>query len=364
MEDIMNMKSIFRLEMYAGMARLALQGFVAACCLGMAMGANAQIVYDPPYFQLFPDQPLAPGATGDDQSVTICGTQTCTADEYMIVEVITDHQTAGTGYRNTFLSLKDPSPQGVTESGYNTDARGSNPNPLQTGVNGYTNEAQHQNQFNHAVLVSDLQRNEGYYEILLDINEEGNDPGKYLKLDQFEIYLSTGGELEEYNPGAADPDFGLGTFAGDPSGQYVRKVFDMDEWLVQASADGLGRGVIGDNCVGTGGCGSGDEDYLFRIPITLFGDAAEQGHFMHLVTSLGEVENSNGQWDPVAITGAGFDEFAALTCTYSGPGNGNRFDPPTDGCDDEGGEVPVPGTAFLLGLGLLGLHRVRRRNPA
>ena len=96
--------------------------------------------------------------------------------------------------------------------------------------------------------------------------------------------------------------------------------------------------------------------------MSLFGDAASDGLYMHTVLTMGEGDyDDKGNWNPVAVADAGFDELAALSCVDK---KGVREDSP--GCNGGGGggppgEVPVPGTAFLLGLGLLGVYRGRRR---
>ena len=254
---------------------------------GIAFNASA-VINDEPYFQLFPGAPYdfntetSPGAAlGHPSSVSICGTSNCAITQETMIVDVARIQPAGTGYRYSYLRLNEPGTgtdksldgtDPMTESAYNTDY-----SPLQNDSD-FTNDAQDDpkqgNDWNRALLVSDLKEVNGYYEILLDINEKGSGSGgEYIKLDEFEIHLSTDGLLGNYNPN--DP--GQGSFSD--SG-YAGIVFDMDWWLSQAAetptVDNTGTrsvtagGLILKNCAGTtidskGKCGSGDEDYVFRV---------------------------------------------------------------------------------------------------
>ena len=72
--------------------------------------------------------------------------------------------------------------------------------------------------------------------------------------------------------------------------------------------------------------------------------------FAPILISAGYADGDFGKVRQAAFSptfqfaGAGFDEFAAVLCEGE--------------CED--GEVPVPGTALLLGLGLLGIFGRRR----
>jgi hypothetical protein len=325
------MKPTFRLKKRADLGKLALQGFLAACALWMAVSANAR-TGDEPYFDLYPG--------GDATTVDLCVTDDCVNDPYMTVEAI-HSQPAGTGFRQSFLRLQEY----PEETGYNTNPDGSG--VLQDGslpgnnyVNGAKDAAGHN--WNHAVLVSDLENVGGYYEIMLDINEPSGNKD-FIRLDEFEVHLSSGGVLSSYDAGTNA--VGDGDFGGDAG--WVGKVADMDYWHTDATgADDAGYGgMILKNCGTTGRpagrCGSGDEDYLFRIPVALFEAAAggsTEGMFMHVVASFGDTDQFEG-FTNSAPSEAGFEEFAARVC---------------EECERE--EVPIPGTIFLLGIGVLGLY--------
>jgi hypothetical protein len=226
--------------------------------------------------------------------------------------------------------------------------------------------------------LSDLKLVDGAYQILLDINEEGNNPGEYLKLSQFEVHLSADGMVNDYDPD--NSRFSDGLYDG---ANYEGLVFDMDEWKTTANSGDpadipttgfTASGLILKNCSGnapaTGGnCGSGNENYVFSLPVELFETAvAAGGEYLHVVATMGEgdINPQDGSWNPVAIASQSFDEFAVLSCLNP---KFNDKKPESDknvkydtGAGCGGGEVPIPGTTFLLGLGLslIGFGRRRR----
>jgi PEP-CTERM motif len=356
LRDEISMKPVFRLKKRVDIGKLALQGFLAACCVGITVNANA-VVDDDPYFQLFPGAPYdfnantSPGAAlGDDTSVSICGAAaggSCTAE--ILVEVANENP-SGTGYIYSFLRLNEPNNNGqdkdntglTTESGYNTNF----PTLQEDSI--FDNDSQDSpgvgNDWNRAVLISDLKAVDGFYQIVLDLDEQGNNPGEYIRLDEFEIHTSSDGMLREYNPN--DP--GAGSFG---AGGWDGIVFDMDVWKDYPDGsfdEGAGPGgLVLKTCEGTapatgGKCGSGTYDYVFNIPVELLAGR----EYMHVVATLGAGSYEEGDWNPEAFAGAGFDEFAAVLCEEG------------EICD--GGKVPVPGTALLIGLGLMGIFGRRR----
>ncbi len=326
------------------------RSLLLAASLLAASSAHA-IVDDVPYFNLYPGAP----APGSGVSVSLCGESSCNSSLEMTVNVVTPTITgAGSGNRDTFLRLQNDNANIDTETAYNTDGGfngGTTVDPtfLQDDAF-YTNGAKdttagNNDDFNNAVLLSDLQVVGGKYQILLDINEPGGNK-KLIRLDEFEIHLSTNGILEQYRPVEAAP--GDSTFA---DASWAGLVYDMDFDLLGANGaaggggpntDGYG-GLILDSTAGSNG--SGDEDYLFELPTGLFTNAvANGGLYLHLVSTFGEA-------DPDADPGvdgdaeSGFEEWAAVL----GQGQGTPDLP-----------VPEPATALLVALGALGLIRRKR----
>jgi PEP-CTERM motif len=334
-------------------------GLFAACGLLFSAGASA-VINDDPYFDLYPN--------GDGTTAIVCGSSGCADDLNMIVNVLGPNGGAGSGNRDTFLRVAQNEPPGTpgsatTESAYNTDD-----NNLQNdGL--YTNQAKdttagNGDDFNNAVLIGDLEtitiNGVDYYGIVLDVNEPGG--GKeFIRLDEFEVYLSTTGSINEYDPGDGSTP-GDGSFADNGLSEGL--VFDMDYWDTTAARDSTQTSkcvdpdpeTLTDNCGGfnlsslnsAGRNGSGDEDYEFLIPVALFEAAAEGGDvnsmYMHVVATFGAADAGEYIADPIAYAEANFEEFAAIT--------GKQVD------------VPVPATVLLMGLGLLGLRLNRRAAAA
>jgi hypothetical protein len=365
----MSMNSIFRLKKRGDAGKPVLAGFLAVCCLGMAVSANATI-NDPDYFNLYPTTLGPVGMKGEGESVSVCGVSGCDADFDMIVSTISITP-AGSGVRDTFLRVQAPG-NGVTETAYNTELY-----PLQEDSD-YRNGAKDTNAgnkdtFNNAVLISDLLKvnangeawedGDGlaYYQILLDVNENGSD-SEFIRLDEFEVHTSNTGYVGEFG-GFGGPTTADGTSSGtfgidDPAGTgtgAARKVFDMDWWKTDAAvADGStdpvnpnGGMILSSRQDGKSRNGSGDEDYSFLVPEALFNS---DDVYLHVAATFGcEVVGSPNHSqcveadtnDPHARTQAGFEEFAAVL----GPNPEGGFD------------VPVPGTVLLFGLGLVLLRR-------
>src|SRR5439155_21409566 len=105
----------------------------------------------------------------------------------------------------SFLRVQGASAKGVTQQGYNTDAR-----PLQYDENTSP-------QFTRALKASEVPTvNIGgvtYKEFLLDINQKSSQP--LLSLDQVRLYVGSAGNLHEYDPAAK-------TLAG------LTPVYDLD----------------------------------------------------------------------------------------------------------------------------------------
>jgi hypothetical protein len=331
--------------------RLLLKSVLAVTASCLALGAQA-VVNDIPYYDLYP------GNDDGNTSIDLCGISDCSDTSLYMTVSIVEINPAGSGVRDTFLRVAQNEPPGTagsetTESGYNTDL-----DPLQDDAN-YTNQAKdttagNGDDFNHAVLLSDLQVVDGKYQIYLDVNEPGGEKD-FIRLDEFELHMSTDGLLGQYTGGGdvvgADSSFDDASWAG--------LVYDMDWDETRAHPDGQcadpNNGNLASGCGGlilgsvndpTGNNGSGDEDYLFDIPVALFAVAtASGGKYLHLVSTFGESDLVDV--DPLtdAYAEANFEEWTAIM---------------SDGSQ----QVPIPGTALLFGAGLLGLFSRRRISHA
>jgi hypothetical protein len=311
--------------------RSAVSGMLMGLGLLTSMGASAT-VNDPEYIKLYP---VADG--GDQTSVQICGVGDCSDNTLDMLVSTVSIQPAGSGVRDTFLRLQTKNANVTTESGYNTNG----PYPLEDVNGAKDTNAGNKDTFNNAVLISDLLIVEHngieYYQILLDVNEPGGDQ-EFIRLDEFEVHTTTNGDLSGFQ-GFGDASTPNPSFIY-PS--YIAKRFDMDAW----GQEGLGGVTLNSMQDGGGKNGSGDEDYVFELPVALF---SVEDKYLHVAVTFGEAgckkESTEGcSTDPAVIAESGFEEFAAVL----GPNPEGDFD------------VPVPGTALLLGLGMALMYRRRR----
>src|SRR5262249_8128459 len=121
-----------------------------------------------------------------------------------------DAQPTGTGYIQSFLRVQGASAKGVTQQGYNTDAR-----PLQYDENKSP-------QFTRSLQVSEVptvvREGVAYKEFLLDVNQKSSQP--LLSLDQLRFYVGHAGNLTGYDPvtlkfADMDPVYDMNPNAGD-----------------------------------------------------------------------------------------------------------------------------------------------------
>ena len=357
--------------------------------LGFGASANAQL-NDDPYFNLFSKSTTYGGGdfkvTGDGTNVWICGTDQCdgTRDSsagYALFSVYTQ-QPAGSGYIDPFLRFAQNEPPGTpgsatTEAAYNT----SN-DILQDDAN-FTNQAkdtvaggQTRDSFNHALVYSGLTKETingiEYMTFLLDINETAKtcedkrtdcEPGNTLRLEELEFFIAQIDDMDEYVP-----DHGVdGTVGGKflDADANALKFWDMD-FEKQVPTSGNAKqygGLLLDSL--SGSAGSGDFDVQVKIPVTaslqeyvnsFYKNELNKGKDLYVY-----LYNFAGEADPLCTSSTGdtslqeqgcgeaeanFEEWAAVTSEPPTPPSGN---------------VPVPATALLFTVGLLGMVRGRKR---
>ena len=243
--------------------------------------------------------------TGSSCGPTGSGTTDSTFDASGALFYQMTQQPVGTGVIDPFLRLQNTG----TEQGYNTsdlDFQFDQKMPLN-----YTHDLQLSD-----VPIVTINGTE-YRQFLLDINESNSANGRYVSLDQLQIFLLPDGMADEYNTTTR-------TLEGSTA------IYDMD-----SGADNW----IKMNYQLNGGSGNGD--MIVYIPNSLFTGPTNQ--YLYLYSKFGSNFVADGPSD------AGFEEWWVDKSLLRNP------PPPPD-------TVPEPTGMALLGLGVAAAAYRRVRN--
>ena len=189
---------------------------------------------------------------------------------------------SGTGGYNTFLAISDDNDANSSERGFNSD----DTNPL----DGTNDEIDHSK--THTVRVSDLVivtvNGIQYYEFRVDLNEANSTPNTQISLDQFKIYTSGSGAIQDTT-----------TLFGQSLRYDLDQGGDVSVLLSEANSSG-----------------SGTDDYAVLVPVSNFAGAASSD-FIYLFVEMGKAGvgwEANGgfeEWNlqnAVTLTGTKFED--------------------------------------------------------
>jgi len=372
-----------------------------ALAVALAVPVHAEL-NDGPYFNLW--QGVAGnGETGEGLSVVVCGVAGgCNGDinidgglgaGYAIFRTAATNTGAGSGHIDPFLRFQhnegDPNGSATTEAAFNTDYNsgpqgfkvgtiyqsGTN-NSLIPGTNdtvfdgttvAVANQAKDVDagkDFNHAIRLGDLAVDEnGFYVFRLDVNEPGGNKSNIL-LDELQLFVAQSNTLNQYELDDADISKTGEPVSGNLNG--AKKIWDMDfnkltggvgqDGVVVEPDNGsapdkrLG-GIMLDSVLSSGPSnGSGDFDMEFLIHSSLFSGVGED-EFVYLYNFMGQADPNCKTTDPdcAGEASSGFEEWAVEVKTSTDPH-----------CTDCGGNVPEPGSLFLIAAGIAGMWQTKR----
>ena len=212
---------------------------------------------------------------------------------------------SGTGNYNTFLAISDN--DGV-EEGFNSDDT--------PGIDPSNKDIDHAK--THTILLSDLVivtvDGVQYYEFRVDLNESNSDPNAQISLDQFKLFASSDGTIEDKTT----------LFNQDV-------IYDMD-------AGGNVSVLLSD----AESSGSGNDDYAVLVPITEFAGLDPTTTYVYLYVEMGAADPVDPDtWDATAT----FEEWNlqnGVTLV------GTKFeDLDGDGVKDDG-EGPIEGVTIFI----------------
>ena len=212
---------------------------------------------------------------------------------------------SGTGNYNTFLAISDN--DGI-EEGFNSDDT--------PGIDPSNKDIDHAK--THTVKLSDLVivtvNGVQYYEFRVDLNESNSDPNAQISLDQFKLFSSSDGSIE------------------DKTTLFSQNViYDMDA--------GGNKSVLLSDAESSG---SGNDDYSVLVPITEFAGLDPTSTYVYLFVEMGSADTvPPEEWDATAT----FEEWNlqnGVTLT------GTKFeDLDGDGVKDDG-EGPIEGVTIFI----------------
>jgi len=210
----------------------------------------------------------------------------------------------GTGVIDSFVRVGGPA---TVVDGHNTDGR-----PLLNNENSSPS-------FTHDLQLKDIPvfnvLGVLYYEFLLDINQEGNDP--LLALNAVEICTDASGGLTEANGCPGTTKYTMGGY--NDGSTFVLMDYNRNN-------------------------GSGSGDLFMYIPVATLG--TNGADFVYLYSQFGVATQPVTGLDLGYGNNDGFEEWATRLCTINNP-----CAPP----------VPEPGSVMLLGMGILGMAAFVRR---
>lgn len=243
-------------------------------------------------------------------------------------------QPTGSGYIDPFVRIGMPGGQKNVVEAYNTT------------VNDVFNNSS-DDTFNHAITFGQMavfgSGGNQYVRFLLDINQINSTNGRFLNLDEIQIFVSNA------------PNQSVTSFSGTTGllglGGNAQLVYRLDNGKVTDQsdmADAANDRITLDYSLNHG---SGSGDMFLDIPIAMFNAAftaggysttsAKNAAYVYLYSKFGSDPYNNND---------GFEEWAFLRKTPLACPDGQVC-----------GSVAAPGPLSLIGFGLLGLAAVRRR---